>query len=171
MRLAASRCIAIESSRGWRITKEKQSHKIDVIVALAMAAFAAVQGQNESSYDTTYRAFDPNYRDPDAPPSGLEARWFRVTSGGGNIQSAGPCPVRSHRFISLGRVPLVVESSSSWPVACVMIPSLPARAGRLYATTQFLSAPSEGSRSPWHPVLWRDPRATAPPAQAINDNP
>jgi len=68
MRLAASRCIAIESSRGWRITKEKQSHKIDVIVALAMAAFAAVQGQNESSYDTTYRAFDPNYRDPDAPP-------------------------------------------------------------------------------------------------------
>jgi len=67
MRLAASRCIAIESSRGWRITKEKQSHKIDVIVALAMAAFAAVQGQNESSYDTTYRAFDPNYRDPDEP--------------------------------------------------------------------------------------------------------
>jgi phage terminase large subunit-like protein len=68
MRLAASRCIAIESARGWRITKEKQSHKIDVIVALAMAAYAAVKGQNESSYDTTYRGFDPNYRDPDAPP-------------------------------------------------------------------------------------------------------
>ena len=63
MRLAASRCIAIESSRGWRITKEKQSHKIDVMVALAMAAFAAVQGHNESSYDTTYRGFCD-----DAPP-------------------------------------------------------------------------------------------------------
>ena len=53
MRLAASRAVAVESARGWRITKEKQSHKIDVIVALAMAAYAAVQGQNESSYDST----------------------------------------------------------------------------------------------------------------------
>jgi phage terminase large subunit-like protein len=42
MRLAASRAIAIESPRGWRIAKEKQSHKIDVIVALGMAAHAAV---------------------------------------------------------------------------------------------------------------------------------
>ena len=31
--------------RGWRITKEKQSHKIDVVVALAMAAHACVQRQ------------------------------------------------------------------------------------------------------------------------------
>jgi phage terminase large subunit-like protein len=43
MRLAISRAVAIESSRGWRITKEKQSHKIDVVVALAMAAFAAIK--------------------------------------------------------------------------------------------------------------------------------
>jgi hypothetical protein len=42
MRLAASRAVAIESPRGWRIAKEKQSHKIDVIVALGMAAHAAV---------------------------------------------------------------------------------------------------------------------------------
>jgi hypothetical protein len=42
MRLAASRAIAIETSRGWRIAKEKQSHKIDVVVALGMAAHAAV---------------------------------------------------------------------------------------------------------------------------------
>jgi phage terminase large subunit-like protein len=42
MRLAASRAVAIETSRGWRIAKEKQSHKIDVIVALGMAAHAAV---------------------------------------------------------------------------------------------------------------------------------
>jgi phage terminase large subunit-like protein len=43
MRLAISRAVAIESSRGWRITKEKQSHKIDVVVALAMAAYAAIK--------------------------------------------------------------------------------------------------------------------------------
>jgi hypothetical protein len=42
MRLAASRAVAVETSRGWRISKEKQSHKIDVIIALAMAAHAAV---------------------------------------------------------------------------------------------------------------------------------
>jgi phage terminase large subunit-like protein len=45
MRLAVSRAAALETARGWRIAKEKQSHKIDVIVALAMAAHAAVQGQ------------------------------------------------------------------------------------------------------------------------------
>jgi phage terminase large subunit-like protein len=54
LRLAASRAIAIETPRGWRIAKDKQSHKIDVVVALAMAAYATVQGSNQSTYDTTY---------------------------------------------------------------------------------------------------------------------
>ena len=43
MRLAVSRAIAIETSRGWRIAKEKQAHKIDVIVALAQACHATVK--------------------------------------------------------------------------------------------------------------------------------
>lgn len=43
MRIAALRAVASESARGWKIAKEKQSHKIDVIVALAMAALGAVQ--------------------------------------------------------------------------------------------------------------------------------
>ena len=42
MRLAVSRCVALETSRGWRIAKEKASHKIDVVVALAMASLGAV---------------------------------------------------------------------------------------------------------------------------------
>ncbi len=42
MCLSVSRAVAIESPRGWRITKEKQSHKIDVVVALAMACHAAI---------------------------------------------------------------------------------------------------------------------------------
>jgi hypothetical protein len=45
LRLAISRAIAVETSRGWRISKEKQAYKIDVVVALAMAAHAAVQRQ------------------------------------------------------------------------------------------------------------------------------
>jgi phage terminase large subunit-like protein len=43
IRLAMSRAVALETSRGWRITKEKTSHKIDVVVALGMAALGAVK--------------------------------------------------------------------------------------------------------------------------------
>jgi phage terminase large subunit-like protein len=50
MRLAISRAIMHESSRGWRLDKAKQSHKIDVVVALSMAALGAVRGQSESTY-------------------------------------------------------------------------------------------------------------------------
>jgi phage terminase large subunit-like protein len=41
LRLAVQRSIAVENARGWRIAKEKSSHKIDVVVALAMAATTA----------------------------------------------------------------------------------------------------------------------------------
>jgi len=54
MRLAINRAILHESSRGWRLDKLKQAHKIDLVVALSMAAFAAVRGQGESSYETPF---------------------------------------------------------------------------------------------------------------------
>jgi hypothetical protein len=44
IRLAMQRAVAVETSRGWRIAKEKQAHKIDVVIALGMAALAAVAG-------------------------------------------------------------------------------------------------------------------------------
>jgi phage terminase large subunit-like protein len=48
IRLAVQRSVAVESTRGWRITKDKVSHRIDVVVALGMAALAAVKwGQRE----------------------------------------------------------------------------------------------------------------------------
>jgi hypothetical protein len=43
LRLAVQRSVAVETTRGWRIAKEKASHKIDVVVALGMAALSAVQ--------------------------------------------------------------------------------------------------------------------------------
>jgi hypothetical protein len=49
IRLAVSRAVALETTRGWRITKEKVSHKIDVVVALAMAALWAVQQGQQST--------------------------------------------------------------------------------------------------------------------------
>jgi phage terminase large subunit-like protein len=51
VRLAVSRAIAAETARGWRIAKDKQAHKIDVVIALAMAALAAIRGQAEPFYD------------------------------------------------------------------------------------------------------------------------
>jgi phage terminase large subunit-like protein len=44
LRLAVSRAVAVETSRGWRIAKDKATHKIDVVVALAQAALGAVRG-------------------------------------------------------------------------------------------------------------------------------
>ena len=48
MRLSISQAIIVESSRGWRLDKMKQAHKIDVVVALSMAALAAVRDGGKS---------------------------------------------------------------------------------------------------------------------------
>ena len=51
IRLAISRTVAKETARGYHLTKEKTSHKIDVVIALAMASLAAVErGQNEIQF-------------------------------------------------------------------------------------------------------------------------
>jgi len=57
IRLAISHAVASETPRGWRISKHVQSHKIDVVVALAMAAHAAVQGQGEPYYNLNMDAW------------------------------------------------------------------------------------------------------------------
>ena len=56
MALAISRAIAKETPRGWRITKEKSSHKIDVVVALAFACLACVQKGTKAK--TGYASLD-----------------------------------------------------------------------------------------------------------------
>lgn len=44
LRKQVSHAVAVESSRGWKISKDKASLKIDAVVALAMAALACVSG-------------------------------------------------------------------------------------------------------------------------------
>ena len=67
MRLAVSRCVAIESARGWKIDKTKQSDRIDVVIALMMSALAAVRGQGESNFLTDYSLWvDDGLKDPEA---------------------------------------------------------------------------------------------------------
>jgi phage terminase large subunit-like protein len=45
MRLAVSRAIIVESSRGWRLDRLKQQHKIDVVVALSRRAWPRCVGR------------------------------------------------------------------------------------------------------------------------------
>jgi hypothetical protein len=48
IRLAVQRAVAVETSRGLKISKEKASHKIDVLVALAIAALGSVEKQTST---------------------------------------------------------------------------------------------------------------------------
>lgn len=67
IRLAMSRAVAIESNRGWRIGKLQQSHKIDIVIAIAQAALVATQ-EGVNAYDESYRAFaDDAVDEPDGP--------------------------------------------------------------------------------------------------------
>jgi phage terminase large subunit-like protein len=43
IRTSIQRAVAVETTRGWRIAKDKASHKIDIVVALAQAALGAVR--------------------------------------------------------------------------------------------------------------------------------
>jgi hypothetical protein len=72
LRLAVSRAVAVESPRGWRIAKEKQAHKIDVVIALGMAALAAVKLQ--SSYDSSGRWISDDGPEPEDPAIVKERR-------------------------------------------------------------------------------------------------
>jgi hypothetical protein len=82
MRLAISRAVAKESARGWLITKEKQSHKIDVVVALGMAALAAVQSATivpEHVPMVPPLIYSPlsGWSDEAAPPRSAHEAWAR----------------------------------------------------------------------------------------------
>jgi phage terminase large subunit-like protein len=81
LRLAMSHAVALETNRGWRITKEKHSHKVDVVIALAMAALAAVKGQNDSTYSLWSGWLEDDDREPPPPkyPPGMsEAEYRRI---------------------------------------------------------------------------------------------
>jgi Terminase large subunit, endonuclease domain len=73
LRLAVSRAVAVETSRGWRIAKDKQAHKIDVVVALALAALAAIQLQSKS-------ASSLDWISDDSPDANARWRWQQYWS-------------------------------------------------------------------------------------------
>jgi phage terminase large subunit-like protein len=72
--LAVSRAVSVETQRGWRISKDKQSHKIDVVVALSMAALGAIKAQEDF--------YEPFGRLVDDPTRSKEDRETRTQSRG-----------------------------------------------------------------------------------------
>jgi len=98
IRLAVNRAVALETTRGWRIAKEKASHKIDVVVALAMAALGAVQqGQQSVGFDPEFQAHAQRVlanarrgredRGDFSPDSGDDDDLPRVTAGGSRFKN------------------------------------------------------------------------------------
>jgi hypothetical protein len=69
---AVARAVAVEGARGWKISKEKQSHKIDIVISLGMASLAAVRAQSEPFYDTSYAWLDGTPGD-DPDPHGIKS--------------------------------------------------------------------------------------------------
>ena len=75
MRLAISRAVAVETPRGWRISKVTASHKIDVVVALAMSCLASVQGQGQTIYNLAALGNGPDQEPTDT--ANARAREYR----------------------------------------------------------------------------------------------
>lgn len=80
IRLAITRAIAVESSRGWRITKDKQAHKIDIVIGLGMAALAAVRSSG-NYYDGQYLGFRDDADDSGDFDGSRQWRERRLTVG------------------------------------------------------------------------------------------
>jgi len=95
MRLAVSRSVAKETTRGWRIGKDMQTHKIDVVVALAMACYAAVQNQSKlsPSQQKYIKSIGPAFRpetEPQPQSKGKEAE----PQSWDDYSAHGPCIVK-----------------------------------------------------------------------------
>lgn len=94
IRLAISRAVARETDRGFTIGKAKASHKIDLVVALAMAALAAVeQGQREpviaSDFIGTHSAPRPSVIPMGGFGSSIEDQHYLQATGGRRPSSGG----------------------------------------------------------------------------------
>ena len=86
MRKAMLSTVAVERSRGWHISKDKQSAKIDAIIALSMACYAAVKAQGESTFDPDWSNWiDEHYETPaptkqkptEQQPANSSSSWWR----------------------------------------------------------------------------------------------
>jgi len=86
IRTAVSRTVAIEGSRGWKIAKDRQSSRIDIVIALGMAALACAKAQGEPGFDPTYSGFQDDPDDPDGTNSWQALRTALYLQSGGTFR-------------------------------------------------------------------------------------
>jgi hypothetical protein len=86
IRTAISRAVAVEGARGWKISKEKQSHRIDIVVALGMAALAAVRAQSVNVPLDYARAYGSGEPGEDPVSSWRRARTAAYLMSGGMVR-------------------------------------------------------------------------------------
>ena len=108
-RLAISRAVAVESGRGWRITKEKQAHKIDFVIALGLAALAAVRAQ-ANFYNSNYLGWQdtpPANADYDGAKAWRENRLYYTGPPDGYAHAAWARLRMQEQIDHINRTPLV----------------------------------------------------------------
>jgi hypothetical protein len=66
----------VETSRGWRIAKEKAAHKIDVVVALAMAAYWAMRRRWDEEVPIVMPFFAGTPRNIPGQNQGVGTNWW-----------------------------------------------------------------------------------------------
>ena len=110
MRLAIQRAVALEVPRGWKITKEKSAHKIDIVVALGMAALGAVEGGVRRGFDIPEAALAAS-RVP-GPGTQRHVQW----RFGGEPMRPGTAPAPFGGFVGSLNSPTPAEPSgqTSW---------------------------------------------------------
>jgi hypothetical protein len=134
MRLAVQRAVAIETSRGWRIAKEKASHKIDVVIALAMAALGAVREGQMPSLEVWKKLGEPEPVASEALSAGVEALHAHAAKIGAQLVSdlearrgrAATFVPRSFMIIGpFGQKIIVPEGDPVWmPLGIADLPAL-----------------------------------------------
>jgi len=96
--LAISHAIAKETPRGWKIAKEKSSHKIDFVVALAMAAYAAVQRPYEQDIPLAVAQWNMRTGEITAPAAAADesttSQYLRWANSGAWSPPGGWTPAR-----------------------------------------------------------------------------
>ena len=68
LRLAVSRAMAVETSRGWRIAKAKTSNTIDIVVVLAQAALGATEQGTQVQIPVAWGQWLDQHRPFPPPP-------------------------------------------------------------------------------------------------------
>jgi hypothetical protein len=77
---AIKQTVAVETPRGWRLAKEKTSARIDVVVALAMAALATVQAGQSAPIDVAAGSYVPDAGERRAETN-MRVRELGIASG------------------------------------------------------------------------------------------